>query len=201
MYTFDDRKKDYQHAYKLFGNSPKSLQWVSRHSMDIRFYQFLNELDFKGKSVIDVGCGLGNLVDAIKKQTIDFSYLGVDLVPEFVKEAQKKYPHRRFLELNYFDNPLENSFDIVIASGCLNYNQGVNTLEYRKHYIETMFNHSSYALAFNMAGFHPQPQNQPSAKVYYADSFDVFNFCQTLSSKIILKQHYDPLDFTIILFR
>lgn len=201
MYTFDDRKKDYQRAYRQYGNNPKSLQWTSRHSMDVRFVQMIDSLDFKNKSVLDVGSGLGSFVDAIKSQTEKFSYLGVDIVPEFISQAQKNYPNYRFLELNYFENPLDTVFDVVVASGCLNYNQGVNTLTYRQQYIKTMFDHASYALAFNMAGYHPQPNNSKYSRVYYVDSFDIFNYCFSLTSNIIFKQHYDPLDFTLILFK
>ncbi len=201
MSTFDDQKKDYQRAFRRFGHDPRSLQWVSQHSVDIRFEQFLKELDFNHKSVLDVGSGFGDLIDSISRQAQDFSYLGVDIVPEFITQAQKNHPGYRFVERNYLDYPLENIFDIVIASGCLNFNQGLNTLSYRQHYIQILFNHCSYALAFNMAGYHPQPSNHPRHNIYYVDSLNILTFCQNLTPKIIFKQHYDPLDFTLILFR
>ena len=47
-----------------------------------------SEVDFSNKSIIEVGCGWGSFFDF--GFTCD-SYFGIDVVPEFIKIANKKY--------------------------------------------------------------------------------------------------------------
>lgn len=46
-------------------------------------------------SVLDVGCAWGRLLDLMPKHWVG-DYLGVDLSPEFIAEAQRLRPHRAF---------------------------------------------------------------------------------------------------------
>ena len=48
------------------------------------------------KSIMDIGCGTGTLVEYLKPR----EYLGVDLNPDFIKLARKKYPQYDFKVLN-----------------------------------------------------------------------------------------------------
>lgn len=50
-------------------------------------------------SVLDVGCGYGSLVPFLPP----CSYYGIDIVPEFVNEAKRRFPHLRFDHRNIQD--------------------------------------------------------------------------------------------------
>lgn len=55
------------------------------------------ELKFmNNQSIMDIGCGTGTLVEYIKPK----DYLGVDLNPDFIHLAKKKYPQYDFEVLN-----------------------------------------------------------------------------------------------------
>lgn len=53
--------------------------------------KFMND-----QSIMDIGCGTGTLVEYINPK----EYLGVDLNPDFIKLARKKYPQYDFKVLN-----------------------------------------------------------------------------------------------------
>ena len=53
--------------------------------------KFMNQ-----KSVMDIGCGTGTLVEYLELK----DYLGVDLNPDFIALAKKKYPQYDFKVLN-----------------------------------------------------------------------------------------------------
>jgi len=196
-----DRKLAYQKSFRKYGLSPKALQWSSTRSMELRFKQIVSNLDFNNKSVLDVGCGFGFLIPYIEKQAQRFDYLGIDIVPEFIREARKLYPNYKFKVGDYFTRPIRKRFDIIIASGVLNNNLGEATIKSRFDFIKKTFKRSKSALAFNMAGGFPQPENSAGNKVYYADSLMVLNFCFSLTRKLIFIHHYHPRDFSLILFK
>lgn len=194
-------KSLFQQSYQQYGYSPQALQWTSKQTMDNRFEALTRCLDFENKSVLDVGCGFGDIIPFIEKKTKKFDYLGVDLVEEIVLEARKQYPNYKFIVGDYFADPMKKKFDIVLTSGTLNGNLGFETLSFRLKVIEVMWRHANEVCAFNMLGSHPQPRNDPGYLVHYADSLEILSFCLTLTPKLVFIQDYDPEDFTIVMCR
>lgn len=194
------KTRSYQKTFKKFGIHPKALQWRSEKAAELRYRELVADLDFEGKSVLDVGCGFGDIIPYIARKTNKFEYTGVDAVSEFIRVAGKKNPLHKFLIRNYFDKPLKKSFDIIISSGALNSNRE-RPYEFRKKAIKIMFEQVKEVVAFNMAGGHPQPINKKGYKVYYVDSLDILKFCLTLTKKVIFRHHYHSKDFTIAMFK
>lgn len=174
--------------------------WNSYDSAAIRYKELVKDLDFSNKSILDVGCGFGDIIPFIFSKSISFKYTGIDLTGEFVQEAKKRYPDYKFAEGNYFKNPLKKKFDIIICCGALNGNYGKDTLGIRKKAIKTMFNHCKEAIAFNMAGG-ILSNNKKNSIIYYANSRDLLEYCIKLSRKVILCNHYHEKDFTIVIFK
>ena len=194
------RAEGYQKALEKYGISPKALQWSSWESQAKRLRELVKDIDFEGKSVLDVGCGFGDFINYIAAKNINFRYKGIDIVPEFIEFAKNRYSQFEFEARDYFNNPLEENFDIVVTSGTLN-NYPENPMEDRKKNIATLWEHTNEVLAFNMAGGHPQPENSPEKRVFYADSLEILNYCFSLSSKVIFRHHYHDKDFTIVIFK
>lgn len=200
MMTLSNKiKEQYQKKFKKFGVNPKSLFWGSKGAAHQRFRQMWAEIDFNNKSVLDVGCGFGEMAKFLINRYKNVVYTGVDIVPEFITEASKLYPEQHFLELDYFSDPLGQKFDIVLASGVLNSNVEDN-LEYRMKSIKTMFEHTKKILVFNMLGGYPQPENDKDKNVWYADSLDILEYCMTLTRGVVLRANYHPKDFTIVMY-
>jgi SAM-dependent methyltransferase len=195
-----NRKKSYQSSYRKHGVDPKALKWHSEKAARQRYKQIVVGIDFNKKSILDVGCGFGNIIPYIVDKTSIFSYTGIDLVPEFVREAKKIYPKYKFLLGDYFKQPLEKKFDIIICCGALNGNYK-NNLGFRKKAIKAMFDHAKERLVFNMAGRHPKPRTAKHSNVWFADSKRIFKYCKTLSRKVLLKEDYHSNDFTIVMFK
>ena len=195
-----NKKKSYQKSYKKYGIDPKALKWHSEKAAKQRYEQIVADIDFNNKSILDVGCGFGDIVPYIVKKTGIITYTGIDLVPEFVKEAKKIHSKHTFLVGDYFKQPLEKKFDIVVCCGALNGNYKDN-LGFRKNAIKTMYNHTKERLVFNMAGKHPIPKTALHSNVWFADSKQIYNYCETLCEKVLLKDDYHSNDFTITMFK
>lgn len=192
--------KNYQKTYKRHGLNPKSLQWVTKESADIRYEQIVADLDFEKKSVLDVGCGFGDLISILSENTMNLQYVGVDVVPEFIEAAKHKFPGYKFLLNDYFAEPMSEFFDIIVSSGTLN-SKREDVVSFRKEAIKAMFEHCKEAVIFNMAGGYPQPKNRKRSKIYYADALDILRYCLKLTSKTIFRYHYRRRDFTVVMFK
>ncbi len=197
---WNQKVKSYQKRYKKYGVSPKALKYWNQKSLETRFRELLTEIDIEGKNILDFGCGFGDIISHLEKKSKNFSYTGVDIVPEFIEVATRHYPKHKFLLHNPLTNPIKQKFDIVIASGSLN-SKLANPDKFRKSAIKILFDHAKEVFAFNIAGSHPQPKNKAKYSIYYSDSLKVFDYCSSLTPKAILRQNYFPKDFTIIMFR
>src|SRR6266508_4552715 len=93
---------------------------------DLSFFERLtNGLRFNDSvSVLDIGCGKGEFISFFLKRyphTRLEPYLGIDIVPEFLDLAQRKYPEFELKQENFLgpDFGRGEKFELVIASGFL----------------------------------------------------------------------------------
>jgi len=186
---FKKKIRSYQKTFKRHGINPKALQWMSAEAADLRYKELVVGIEIEGETILDVGCGFGDIIPHLMKKAKNFEMTGVDIVPEFVKVATDKHPGYKFLVNNYFKKPMKKKFDVVMSSGALNSNIP-NPYRFRKRAIKTMFDH-----------FNPQPENRKKSRVYYADSQKILKYCRSLSKKVIYRHHYHPKDFTIVMFK
>lgn len=191
----------YKARFKKYGVNPKSLLWKSRGAAHQRFRQFWAEIDFDGKNVLDIGCGFGEFGKFLLKRYEGVSYKGIDVVPEFIEEARKLVPEGEF-EVQDF-NKMDGKYDVVIASGVLNSNQGGNeqNRRFRENAIKKMFSLTKDIFAFNMLGGHPTPKNTKDSNIWYTDSLTILRYCTSLTRRVILRANYHPRDFTIVMHK
>jgi SAM-dependent methyltransferase len=187
----------YGDAFKEHGESPKALHWTNYRSQALRLRILVADLEIEGKTILDAGCGMGDLLPFLYTKSANFTYLGVDIEPQFIKIAKKRYEGEQFKVFDPFTKPL-GSFDLVLSSGVMNSNIS-NWLEARKQMISALFEQATEALAFNMAGgFEPA---HTSGRIAYANAQDILDFCKALSPNIKLRYDYHPEDFTITIFK
>ncbi|HVS78953.1 MAG TPA: methyltransferase [Candidatus Saccharimonadales bacterium] len=199
MGLFDLSKltEDYDKSLRLFGPGPKALLWWDYRSMAIRFRELVKDVPIEGKSILDAGCGLGDLLPYLYAKSPNFNYLGVDKNEGFIKEAKRRYEGHQFKLDDPFNKKI-GMFDVVISSGVMNGNTE-GWLEKRKKMITNLFEQTGEVLAFNMAGgLQKIPED---SLIAYADAGEIFEFCKTLSDRVILRTDYLPKDFTIVMFK
>ena len=74
---------------RLYGNDWRALGWQSRGTQFRRFAVLAEIGSLAQTSVLDVGCGLGDLYGYLCTQNIWVTYTGYDLVPEMVNTRQQ----------------------------------------------------------------------------------------------------------------
>jgi 2-polyprenyl-3-methyl-5-hydroxy-6-metoxy-1,4-benzoquinol methylase len=125
----------------------RSVHWSDPQGQEIRFRVLSQIANLNGQNVLDVGCGLGDLLTFFEKNKTTISYTGIDIIPEFIESAKEQHPYARF-ELKNIEHMTE-TFDYVLASGALSF-KVENNNEYYFGIIKKMFSLSKKGLAFNM---------------------------------------------------
>ncbi|MEI6896630.1 MAG: class I SAM-dependent methyltransferase [Psychromonas sp.] len=173
-------------------------------SQQERFQALCQPLDFTGKSILDLGCGYGDLkryLDQSINQQVSLnnkvaSYLGIDQQHSFIKAARhhfKNSANTEFIKAD-FSNVVLPKVDIIIASGSLNYRSRQQT--YHQKLITAMYEATRYAVAFNLL----DSRYFTSGKLLVShDPHEILKFCRSICTNSQLFDHYAKNDFTIIM--
>ena len=96
------------------------------YSDQYRFYRFLVA---EGCHVLELGCGLGDLLAAVQPKR----GLGIDFSEGMVKEARRRHPHLEFRVADVESVELEEKFDVIILSDVIGHLLDVETVLRRLH--------------------------------------------------------------------
>jgi trans-aconitate methyltransferase len=197
FFDFSALTEDYDKSFERFGPGPKALLWWDYRSMAIRFRELVSDIEISGKSIMDAGCGLGDLLPYLYAKSPDFRYLGVDKKREFLDIAKQRYECHEFKIGDPFHKKI-GMFDVVLSSGVMNGN-AENWLAKRKKMIANLFDQTGEVLAFNMAGGFNRPHDD--SLIAYADPQEIFDYCKTLTPRVELKTQYLRNDFTVVMYK
>ncbi|OEF93546.1 class I SAM-dependent methyltransferase, partial [Vibrio splendidus] len=194
-----DRFKVYwyhrKQTHRWKGDRAKSLGWTNEESQLCRFEVIARATDFENKSVLDLGCGYGELFELLDSIYRIQSYTGVDQHADFLKKAKQNYTEARckFMAGDMSKMNLE-AHDVVIASGSLNYIS--RDSDYLTNMITRMFGLANQAVIFNLLNSSQYPSRN-TLMSYHPQG--VYRFCKTLCDDVYLMEGYAEGDFTIVM--
>jgi SAM-dependent methyltransferase len=144
----------YAQLLRQHGHSPQAL--AERASdKDLEFYHHLFcGVDLPAQvSVLDIGCGMGDLIDFIQSCNVEVSsYLGIDLVEAFVDICRNEYlPPCRFQQANFVSSSFDpcERFDLVVSMGVL-VSRVIDYEDYVAYCVEKMLALSTKHVLFNV---------------------------------------------------
>ena len=187
-------QKYYMPLIKKYGISYQSVNWGSESAQDLRLEILLQIAPLYNASILDIGCGMGRLVDHLKKLNFKGSYHGVDLLEDMVTWARKNHPGWNFITGNALSKEPNLSADYVLGSGLFTLS---NEKEMRS-VISAMFECCHKGVAVNSLSSWSQ-KNEPGE--FYADPLETVKYCKELSPKVILRHDYMNHDFTVYLYK
>lgn len=164
-----------------------------------RFDVLLTIGDLCGKSILDVGCGFGDLYGEIQKRKYKISkYVGIDIVQEIIQVAKNRYTNISFKCIDFFKDNGVVEYDYVFGSG-LFFLSGNDWEAYMLEMIEKMFNVCKFGVGVNYLSSFSRNKDGFS---YYANPDSVLKLIMNnITSKVILKHNYRVNDFTIFLYK
>lgn len=189
----------YEHRIHPARQSFDVLDWASRQSQTRRFEVLVEHVELAGKSLLDVGCGLGDLWGFLKDRDLDVDYTGVDLLAKMVDEAARRHGDGRFQVRNIFqaDRVELPEFDVVFASGTFNLNLG-NNLEFLAAALPRMRALARQCVVFNL--LHARQVFEPE-RYFYSDPAEIVEMLTPAGWPVRIIDDYLPNDYTVICTR
>ncbi len=129
----------YNERVKRFGYSAESVGWKSTDQQLLRFKILTQNLDLGNQTLLDIGCGFGDLYKFLcESHSTPSQYTGIDVSDEVLKVAGQNY--RNVPGVAFFKRELMSTspelYDFAVASGSLNYNLDQDMSEYFEEFVE-----------------------------------------------------------------
>lgn len=181
------------------GVGPRALDWGSAQSQALRFARLAAIGDLRGASLLDVGCGQGDLKAWLHDRGIDVRYTGVDLTPAMIDACRRRFPDETFevAAANDLANVAPGAWDFVFACGIF-YRRTVEPFEFLQATVAHLFERCRRGTAFNSLSAWGADQD---AGEFYADPAAVLDFCRRLTPRVALDHAYHGRDFTVHLYK
>jgi len=183
-----------------YGYSTEALFWESRGVQKIRF-KALAEIGIDARdSLLDVGCGFGDLFSWLNGHALPVEYTGIDISQDILAKGIEMNPELDLRQGELFDFDWQpQSLDWVFLSGTLNWNLNDDG-EYARRVIKEMFRLSRRGVAFNMLD--KRDIDAASLRDLFAyDRDEILNFCREITPDCQLRTDYHKNDFTIYMRR
>ena len=185
----------YAKRFAEHGASARSLGWGSSADQDTRFDVILQNVDLRGRKVLDYGCGFGDFYRFARERGAGIAqYTGVDINEEFVEVGRKRFPDAHFV-LNRSDAEDESTYcaDVVLMIGLFNYQQrAIDHMTYVTTLMRRGFAWCADTLVCDFLSEIPTPGYPREDWVHYYDPGEVVRAGLALSPSVSLRHDYPP---------
>ena len=194
----------YRESLAVHQQDARRVAWRTRFDQELRFEGLLEARDDSTTrfSLLDVGCGLGDLVGYLQKTGRDVDYYGVDIVPEMVEEARVRYPHASFSVRDLLADPPDRTFDMVVASGSLTIRIPNHELFVRRM-LEAMIALADEVVAVNLQStraFRANPLAVDDPDLFHVDPVALYGVCRQLCRWTVLREDLLTSDLVVYLY-
>lgn len=201
----DDHVEPYRKALAEHGPSFEATLWTSRAKQAERFRIIADAHDLTGRTILDAGCGLGDLAAWLTDNSVTYGrYIGLEALPELVEAATARtLPEARFEVVDFVTDrgafaaaADRHGIDVIIFSGSL------NTLEpdRARDVLDRAWPVAAEAVIFNFlstAAARPSEDTGPARRF---DPIDMFRWALGHTRRIALRQDYfDGHDATVVM--
>lgn len=196
---FEEIQKFYNDKVSRHGESIESVGWGTQEDQYLRFAVLLRGLDPRGKTILDVGCGKGDLVGYLQQFYGDsFQYVGVDLSDSHIATANNKWADANAAFFcgdisSWAESSDFKEVDISLMSGAMTYKISDN----EKVALETMtkmFEVSSETACLN---FMTKYVDFELEKNHHYQPEKIFSQAKDLSRWVSLYHDYPLWEFTV----
>lgn len=153
-------------------------------------------------SLLDVGCGYGDLANLILRDGLPIEYSGIEIVTAMVDHALGTYKNFRFHNGDFLVENLP-QYDYIVCNGILTQKLTATTLEmnvYAQSLIRKMYSLAKIGVAFNVMNTHV---NFQSSNLYYRNPTELMSWCTSeLTPHIVIDSAYQPwYEYTVYLYK
>lgn len=177
------------------GDASRALGWKTPEGQAARFEALCSIADLSHASVLDAGCGHGDLRAFLNGKFAGTRYLGIDQIGTFLDIAVERYGH--LPDTSFFSGDFSEAelpvTDYILACGALSYRNSDPAFAFNT--IKKLFGSCRLGFAFNMLA---KVDNPDGILVCY-NLQRVLTYCKSLTPDVELKEGYYEDDFTVMM--
>lgn len=185
----------YDSKLKTYGHDTRSLGWIPG-ARDVRFGALTSIGDLQNSSVLDVGCGFGDLYGYLARRGIKVDYTGVDINPDFIKIAREAYPDARFITADFEADDIGQEFDWTFAAGIFTIKISDNR-RFIGNTLNKMFQVCNKGLAADLLS----PSALGNDTYWQCPPEEALKFCRGLSRRVVLRADYMSNEFCVYIYK
>jgi SAM-dependent methyltransferase len=189
----------YRQRWQQYGYDSRTLGW----NKDCQWVRF--EAAFEGiredehGSIVDVGCGFGDLLGYLRWRGWNGRYTGVELVPELIEEARKRYasdPAATFISSDVQTFAPPSKADMAVALGVFNHRLHQDNFEFARRTIENMWKQTEKIVVCDFLSTSSDPGRRRE-DLFYADPRDIYELAARYSRRVSIHHAYMPFEFQV----
>lgn len=141
----------YNARYARSGRSVKTVGWSTMETQSLRFAELFRFISVEDPVVVDVGCGLGDLVPWMNDNLPGrFTYVGIDIAADLIDDASRRFSGHENIEFIVGDvaNIPIPACDVAVASGAFSL-RGAWDVAKMRGTVHAMFDAARVAVACN----------------------------------------------------
>jgi SAM-dependent methyltransferase len=198
----------YEQCLERHGDNHLGMDWPNMIELQRRLAVMLGvvrQVDGQVPRLLDVGCGVGLLLDYMNDHALDhlYSYTGLDLSSNMVNAARKRHTDAEFITQDILAQPLpEKRYDYILMNGVLTEKVSLSQDEmvcYAKRLIKAAFQAASQGIAFNVMSSHVDWERDDLFHWPMDSAVDFMT--KNCSRNIIVRMDYGLYEYTVYLYK
>jgi SAM-dependent methyltransferase len=201
MHDLDKRKiiERYETRQRELGVGPAALGEPKQRQFFF-FSMLLDVPEFaRCTSILDLGCGYGDLHAWLQRIGWQGRYVGIDIVPALVEEGRKRHPKADLRVHDLQLDDLGETFDWVMSAGALgSTTEGVDYYEHLADVLGTAWRHCRVGLSFDL--FSPLAEYRNPLH-QHVDLHKLIAVVSAITGRFTLRHDYMPFAFATYLYK
>lgn len=189
----------YNERLRKFGVGIEALASGSEERRKMRFRNLLDIGVQSGDHIIDLGCGFGDLLQFCRDEKLDIRYTGIDINPNLIEAARKRFPEAEFLVADITVDAIENA-DYVLSTSSFNLKlRHQNNYEFAERILSSAFKCARKGVAVDFLSSYVDFQGNPEEAFYYEPE-KIFSSAKKITKCVTLRHDYPLFEFCVYLF-
>ena len=193
-----ETQERYRKRWFEYGYDSRSLGW-NKDCQWVRFEAALEGLrpeDFD--TVIDFGCGFGDLLAFLRMKQWQGKYTGVDIVDELINEAAKRHKHDDRAKFVCLDgnSSLPEKAALAVAIGVFNHRLHQDNLAFVRETLSNLWEATTKVVVCDFLSSSSDVEHR-RGDLFYADPRELYELATTYSRRVVIHHAYMPFEFQV----
>jgi SAM-dependent methyltransferase len=188
----------YNARLSQYGDDIRSLASGSEERRSVRFEVLCDVGSLNDCSVLDLGCGFGDLYGYIKRRGYsEIKYTGYDINPKLIQVAKEKYPQAAFSVKDIETEPFP-SFDYILSTSTFNLPlHHDDNYRFIENMLNICFRHARHGVAIDFLSSYVDYESEEG---FHYIPERIFAIAKKITKRVCLRHDYPLFEFCVYLY-